>query len=814
MKSMLKLTLRNIRSSFMRYLAILLIVMLSVGFFSGLKITRDAMAKTGGDYLTEQHFYDYRLISTLGFTEDDVQVFSEASDVQAAEGSFSTDALLTTGDTTVPFRLISLPAEINLPSLKAGRLPSEENECLGDAAYFSESDIGSELEVEGDDLPLSETTFTLVGLADSPLYLGNERGASSIGVGTLSGFLYLPEAAFETDDIYTELYVTIKNAEPPYSDAYSEQIKDKKSSMKASLRERADERFENILEENHLSEEMAEAAGIEKPETYLLTREENAGYVTFENNTSILSGIANIFPLFFILIAMLVCMTTMTRMVQEERTQIGVLKATGFGNGSIIGKYLLYAGSATLTGWAAGFFLGTFGLPQIFWRAYSSMYSFAPLKYLFSPVLAAATLLASMAGILGSTWLSCRNELKSAPAELLRPSAPQIGRKILLERLPLFWNQLSFLQKVTLRNMFRYKRRLFMMLVGISCCAGLILTAFGVRDSMTGIGTTHFEEIQHYDLQASYEKGGEEQALSELSELDGIKEALPVLSEYVDVRSMKNINLLAAKNLEDLSPFWDFHQTPGTDTGEIRLPREGEAIISQKIAQRLGLSVGDSLEMENEDHEKLKVKISGIFTCYVNNFIVLSDKTCEKSFGPFETNSALILSDVSDQEQLAKDIMALPDIAGVSQLSVTRDSIDSPMSCLDDIIWLIVLFSDALAFIVIFNLTNINLAERSREVATVEVLGFYPKETAKYILQENLILSLIGSVIGLPLGPLFHRLVMQMIDLEATAFRVYIAPKSYVSTLICTALFAVFVNFLMRRQVRKIKMAESLKAVE
>ena len=511
---------------------------------------------------------------------------------------------------------------------------------------------------------------------------------------------------------------------------------------------------------------------------------------------------------------MLVCMTTMTRMVQEERTQIGVLKATGFGNGSIIGKYLLYAGSATLTGWAAGFFLGTFGLPQIFWRAYSSMYSFAPLKYLFSPVLAAATLLASMAGILGSTWLSCRNELKSAPARLLRPSAPQTGKKILLERIPLFWNHLSFLQKVTLRNMFRYKRRLFMMLVGISCCAGLILTAFGVRDSMTGIGTTHFEEIQHYDLQASYKKGDEEKALSELSGLDGIRKSLPVLSEYVDVGSMKNINLLAAENLEDLSPFWDFHQTPGTDTGEVRLPREGEAIISQKIAQRLDLAAGDSLEMENEDHEKLTVKISGIFTCYVDNFIVLSDKTFEKSFGTFETNSALILSDGSDQEQLAKDIMALPDIAGVSRLSVTRDSIDSPMSCLDDIIWLIVLFSDALAFIVIFNLTNINLAERSREVATVEVLGFYPRETAKYILQENLILSLIGSVIGLPLGTLFHRLVMQMIDLEATAFRVYIAPKSYVSTLICTALFAVFVNFLMRRQVRKIKMAESLKAVE
>ena len=807
--SILKLTARNIRASLGRYLALLLIVMLSVGFFSGLKVTRAAMANTCGDYLTGQSFYDYRLVSSLGMTEKAEAAFSALSEVRNAEGSCSTDALLSVNGKTAPFKLISMPENINLPSLTAGRLPQTDEECLGDSAYFSESEIGSKVQIEGENLSLFQTTFTLVGLADSPLYLGEERGTTSIGSGTLAGFLYLPKAVFQTDGIYTDLYLTLDTSAAPYSSEYDSLIEANRTTINDQLNQCAQQRYQDMLSANQLTPEMAESAGLSAPETYLLTRDENIGYVTFESNTSIISGIANIFPVFFILIAMLVCMTTMTRMVEEERTQLGVLKATGFGSGAMMGKYLLYAGSATVIGWGLGFFLGTWGLPQVFWFAYSSMYSFAPLKYLFGPGLAAATLLVALASILGSTWFSCRRALKSVPAQLLRPSAPKAGKEILLEKVPFLWNHLSFLQKVSLRNMFRYKRRLFMMLIGISCCAGLILTAFGVRDSMVNIGSEQFENIQHYDLQASYPKGSETAAWQELSGIDGITEATSVLMEHVDVGSMKNVNLLCVGNSTDLTPFWNFH----SDNSPITLPEAGAAIVSQKIAERLGLSAGDLLEVQNGDHQKFTVTVSGIFSCYVENYVVVSEETYRSAFGFFESNTALILSEGSDQA-LAEAITALPDVSSVSQLSVAKESIDSTLSCLDYIIWLIVLFSGALAFIVIFNLTNINLAERSREVATVEVLGFYPEETAKYILQENLILSLVAGVIGLPLGMLFHRTVMKMIDLDTLAFRVHIAPMSFAAALICTVLFALLVNTLMKRQVSKVKMAESLKAVE
>lgn len=807
--SILKLAARNIRASLGRYLALLLIVMLSVGFFSGLKVTKAAMANTCGDYLTGQNFYDFRIVSSLGLTEEDKHTFSALPEVQDAEGSYSTDVLLSANGKAAPFKLISMPENINSPSLTAGRLPQSNKECLGDSSYFSESEIGSEVQIEGENPSLSRSTFTLVGLADSPLYLGTERGTTSIGSGTLAGFLYLPKAVFQMDGIYTDLYLTLDTSAAPYSSEYDSLIETNRTAIDDLLSQCAQQRYQDMLTANQLTPEMAEASGLSAPETYLLTREENIGYVTFESNTSIISGIANIFPVFFILIAMLVCMTTMTRMVEEERTQLGVLKATGFGSGAVMGKYLLYAGSATVIGWGIGFLLGTWGLPKVFWFAYSSMYSFAPLKYLFSAGLAAATLLVALTGILGSTWFSCRRALKSVPAELLRPSAPKTGKEIFMEKFPFLWNHLFFLQKVSLRNMFRYKRRLFMMLIGISCCAGLILTAFGVRDSMVNIGSEQFETIQHYDLQASYPKGSEAVALQELSGIDGISEAVPVLTEHVDIDSMKNINLLCTGNGTDLTPFWSFQ----SDGNSVMLPKAGEAIISQKIAERLDLSVGDYLEVQNADYQTLTVTVSGVFSCYVENYVVVSEETYRSAFGSFESNTALILSEDSNPS-LAEAITALPDVSGVSQLSATRDSIDSTLSCLDYIIWLIVLFSGALAFIVIFNLTNINLAERSREVATVEVLGFYPEETAKYILQENLILSLIAGVIGLPLGMLFHRTVMKMIDLDTMAFRVHIAPMSFAAALICTALFALLVNALMKRQVGEVKMAESLKAVE
>ena len=523
MKPIFKMTFRTVRTFFGRYMALLLIVALSAGFFAGLKVTTDAMINTGGDYFNEQNFYDFRLFSTLGFSEADRDEFLSLDGVKEAEGGYSVDALIEHKDSDHPFKIYSINDSINLPSLSAGRLPETDNECIVDEDVFTEDDIGKKISLSGGNEKtvaeqLENTEFTIVGLASSPLSIGLDKGTASIGNGTVYSFIYIPKKNF-TSEVFTELNITLDESAYIYSNEYEKLIDKHEDKVSALCEELAEKRYDDILAENMLAEEIAEQMGIEKPETYVLTRNENAGYVSFENDTGIIGGVANIFPIFFIMIAILVCITTMTRMVDEERTQIGVLKATGFSNRAIMGKYLLYVGSATLIGWGIGFFACTWALPKIFWLAYNEIYGFAPISYLFSPELAVLTLAISLFFILGSTYLSCRKELSDVPAALIRPRAAKTGKRIILEHITLIWKRLSFLQKITVRNMMRYKQRLFMMIVGISCCAGLVVTAFGVRDSMIDVGELQYGAIQKQDLEASFDVGTEDTVTTELGQV-------------------------------------------------------------------------------------------------------------------------------------------------------------------------------------------------------------------------------------------------------------------------------------------------------
>lgn len=814
--SIIKMTWRSIKNFKGRYMALLLIVALSAGFFSGLKVTKSSMANTCDNYLYEQHMYDFRLMSTLGFTKEDIDAFEQLEGVMYAEGIKSVDAMLLYDEESKPYKVFMLPKETNLPSVTAGRLPQNVYECLVDDVKFTKDDIGKVIKISDEnseevESQFTEKEYTIVGIADSPIYMGLERGTTSIGSGALSAFIYVLEESFKSE-IYTEINLVLEDRKAIYSKEYDELIERYEDDVTTLCNERAGIRYESILKENGLTPELAVMAGIEEAEVYILTRNENAGYVSFENDTSIISGIANIFPIFFILIAMLVCMTTMTRMVDEERTQIGVLKAMGYSNAKIMAKYMLYAGSATTIGWAVGFFLCTWGLPEIFWLAYNAIYDFAPMEYLFSIDLALITLVVSLAGILGSAFISCRKELMSVPAKLIRPRAAKNGKRVLIERISPLWKRLSFLHKITLRNMFRYKRRFIMMLIGISCSGALVVTGFGVRDSMIGIGKLQFETVQLYDMEASFEKGQSEVAIQKIEDIDGVEKIITGSLHRVDIvgeTTMNSVSMMSFKDLDKLSDFWDFH----AGDKKLAYPKKGEAIINIKIADKLGLKVGDTLELRDADMRTCVVEISGIFDNYIFNFVLISDETYEEGFEKWQANTAYICAN-GDIPMIAENINGIEEITSVTQMSVTEEVATSALSCLDYIILLIVVFSGALAFIVIFNLTNINIAERSREIATVEVLGFYQRETESYVLRENLVLSVIASFIGLPLGIAFHRVVMNMVLIDALSFDVHIEPISYVIAFICTVLFAVIVNLFMKRHIAKINMTESLKAVE
>lgn len=815
MGSVFKMTLRTIRTFFGRYMALLLIVALSAGFFAGLKVTTDAMLYTGEQYLEEQNFYDFQTISTLGFTDEGVEEFSKISGVKTAEGTKSKDVLIWHKDAVHPFKVFAVPDKLNMPSLTAGRMPENENECLADTDIFTEAEIGTKLSVSSENsedvfeqMPVKE--YTIVGLTNTPVYLGIDRGTTNIGNGAVYTFLYVHESAFDTD-VYTEVNIKLNETAEIYSDDYDELIDKYKQSVTAVCEDRAEKRYQDILTAQGITEELAVQLGFEPPVTYVLTRYENSGYASFESDTGIISGVANIFPIFFIAIAILVCVTTMTRMVDEERTQIGVLKAIGFSNAKIMSKYLIYAASATVIGWLLGFFLCSWALPEIFWIAYNEIYNFAPIIFVFSPSLAAITLAVSLISILGSTIISCYKELMSVPATLIRPRAVKDGKRVLVERIKPLWKRLGFLQKITVRNMFRYKQRLIMMLVGIGCCAGLVVTAFGVRDSMIDVGEIQYEKIQKYDISANFDSENKETVLSALENVSEIDKNLPIVSGYIDVISDKTMsaNVVAYENYDDLDGFWDFHQ------GEKSLsaPAVGEVFISPKIAEKLSLSSGDMIEIRNSDMKSGKVKVTAVFDNHIYDYIVMSSDTYVSVFGEFEENTVLLISD-SDVDELAKKVTEIDDVTNVTQLAAMEKTVNDALQCLNYIIWLVIFFSAALAFIVIFNLTNINIAERSREIATVQVLGFYPQETESYVLKENLILSVIASIIGLPLGKVFLTTVMSMVKIDLITFNNFVTPISYLLAFVLTVLFAVVVNNIMKRQIGKINMAESLKAVE
>ncbi|MCI6766368.1 ABC transporter permease [Porcincola intestinalis] len=822
-RAIFKLTKRSIRTFSGRYLALFLILFLSTGFFAGLKITKPAMQRTCDDYLSRQKLYDIRILSSNFLLSSDVRAFSDIEGVATAEDGTGTDAMVeaasvqSAGSEADPesrtssgtaqryaLRIQSLQNTVNLPSLTAGRMPKAASECLADRRLFSSSDIGKKLTVDtakSDQAAgfLDTKSFTIVGLCDSPLWLSTSRGSTTIGAGKLDGFLFVPKRAF-LSVAFTEIDLTLDPEIPHTGEAYetsAEKVRDRVTSL-------AENRSLHI---------------------YALTREDHSGLISFENDISIVSGIADLFPLFFALIAMLVCVTTMTRMVEEERTQIGTLKALGFSTAEISAKYLLYAGSAAFLGWAVGYFAGTLLIPKVFWLALSSVYGFARIEYIFSLPLAGLTGAVSITGILLCTWLSVRSELSIRPAELIRPGVSKSGKRIWLEHVTPLWKRLSFLHKITLRNMLRYKQRLFMMLVGISCCAALVLTGFGVKDSLIGITDLQYKTIQRYQIEASVQPSKTESVTARLSRTAAGSSVCPCSLARVSVKAHKSamtaVKLYSTDQPKSFLSFW----TLKTAGQVCRFPLPGEVLVCTRVAQKLSLSAGDSLIIKNTAHQEITATVSGIFDNYIDNALILNADTLKKQTEEWKPDTLLIRApdaqmtakDASSETaaaSLAQQIAGIPGIRQVSLLSVSKETADKALSCVYYIVLLLILFSGALELIVIYNLTSINLAERSREIATVEVLGFYPKETDSYILRENLILSLAASFIGLPLGMLFHRAVMSRILVDNMVFLTRIRPVSYVLAVLITNLFAYMVNLLMRKRIRAIPMAESLKAVE
>lgn len=826
---MRKTTVREIGHSLGRYLAMMAIIALGVGFFSGLKAIKPAMIDMANRYFKEEQLFDLRLLSTLGFQKEDVEALGSKEQVRAVEGAVSTDALFVNeqGNESV-IKVHSLPESINGILLKEGRMPQNTEECVIDANLYSGDQIGRKIRLsennDEDTLSLFKAReYIIVGTVYSSYYANFERGNTSLGSGRISGFMYLPSESFDCD-YYTEIFVKFEEDLPIYSSEYDDYMEEKKKEWDEICRRQVNDRYEQILSDaqkeladakKQLEEGKKEIDDIEQPDYYVLGRDTNVGYVCFDSDSQIIDQISNVLPVFFFLVAALVCMTTMNRMVEEQRTQIGILKALGYGEGAVTGKYIFYAGSAAILGCIAGFFVGTWLFPKVVWNAYGIMYNMIDVRYLFELPLFVISLCGALLCSVGVTWVSCKSSFTESAAYLMRPKSPKAGKRVFLERFPFIWRKMKFLHKVSVRNIFRYKKRFFMMVLGISGCTALLVTGFGVRDSVTEIANLQYSRIQIYDMSVNLkdtafsETAGEQEVLAQAADEYGY---FAEMSMDLQTQSgVKSVNLIVPEK-EELGQYVDLHTTAGEP---LSLEQDG-AVISNKLAERYRLKVGDEILLRSEDAGEGSVRIIGIFENYIYNCVYMNAHTYETTFSnePQYKTIYVNLKEGQDAHEAAAGLMNCEQVSAVMVNADMLERVSSMMDSLNYVVLLIISCAAFLAFIVLYNLTNINITERNREIATLKVLGFFKNETASYVFRENILLTMIGALAGLLLGKYFHIFVMSQINIDMISFKVQVKPASYLISVLLTLLFAGIVNLFMSAKLEAVDMAESLKSVD
>ena len=564
---------------------------------------------------------------------------------------------------------------------------------------------------------------------------------------------------------------------------------------------------------------------VDSPETYILGRDKNTGYVCFDNDAQIVDGVSAVFPVFFFAIAALVCSTTMSRMVNDERGIIGTMRALGYSDASIVMKYTVYAGSASVLGCVLGYAGGTKIFPYVIWEVYKMMYGFTDnLRFKASAPLFILCLFVSLLCTVGVTVVTALSALKGMPAELIRPKAPLPGKRIFLEYIGFIWKRLKFLHKVSLRNVFRFKKRMWMMIVGIAGCTSLLLTAFGLYDSVCNVINDQYDNIMKYDLNAMFEDNYRQFEIRDAAQKAG--EATGLGFDYVLAKSdsakndgsgyVRDVGLFVSDD-PDVEKI--FGLTDYKTGGNVSWPADGEVVISQKLAEKNKLKAGDTLTLlYGDDNHEVNLKVSAVFTNYTFHYVLMTPATYREFFDkPYTPETLLITTENKTREDAYRFASYLSDNYDIKTWSVTydsRDSFSNTMERLNYVIYLVISSAAALAFIVLFNLNNINITERIREIATLKVMGFNRAETGAYVTRENIMLVLMGYAAGLPLGFLLHRFVMSQIAMDIVTYDVRIVPLSYLYSLAFVIAFSTVVNLIMRAKIEKIDMAESLKSAE
>ena len=561
---------------------------------------------------------------------------------------------------------------------------------------------------------------------------------------------------------------------------------------------------------------------LSKPSWYVLDRNSNLSFVDYGLNADRIDSIATIFPVFFLLVAALVCLTTMTRMVDEQRGVIGTYKALGYSNRGIAAKYVLYAGIASMLGGVTGVFLGINVFPKVIYNAWSMMYNLPAFKSVTQiPLMVTSVIFAILVTTLAAFW-ACTKSLKETPALLMRPKAPKMGSSILLEKIDGLWSRMSFSQKVTARNLFRYKKRFYMTVFGIAGCSALLLAGFGLNNSITNVVKNQYKEIFTYNvnmrLKADATIANLQSVTDSLSSNKNVKSYITITETNATVKGKDgdiSVNLIVPKTNEELKDYITLRDRVSQKPVNIAV---AGVVISEKLAKELSVGIGDTIQMDNGDGANKKVEISGITENYIFHYAYMTPEYYKSTFrlSP-KINSIMIkLNEAGSikESELGGTLNKLEGVGSIEYYSQVADTFSDTVKILQGIVIIIIISAGILAFVVVYNLTNINIGERIREIATIKVLGFYNDEVASFVYRENIILAVIGSLAGLLLGTVLHRFIMTSIEQNGIMFGYHIEPISYLYSFIITLGFVLLVLLVMYRRLKKIPMVESLKSVE
>ncbi len=1047
-KSMKKDFRREVRYSLTRFLSIMLIVVLGVAFFAGIKSTPPAMRASADATYDSENFMDIMVQGTLGVTSKDIYEISKIENIKDAEGGYFADFLCRSEEAEIITSVLSLTDRINLVKVTEGRFPEKYDECIADSKFLEKTgySVGDEITLyTGDGSQLSDTLatnkFKIVGVGSTAYYLSTDRGTTDIGSGIVDAFLIIPKEAF-TQSTFSRIFVkvdgtndlncfslryknliksVIKNIETiaqtrcdvrysefrseaislisqaeirfesqkqraiaQYETAYEElasaqsaldtaqleidskkqeiedaqdlldmqetslperkeQIKEAKktlvdltaqynttsqqlnqanavvekmeeelrrSASKMSAAEYAEaaytiyswkatgqlyqtqldglkiaidqankrvesaeqilngspeaiaearqklaegeeelkkvqrtvterqEKLNDAKEEYELSkEDMAQELNdaeaklnsykekIENtpiPKWYVTGREAVGTYASFENDAQGISAIGTVFPIIFFLVAALVSLTTMTRMVEEQRMQIGTLKSMGYSKRAITGKYILYAFLATIIGAVIGVAVGESVIPSIVIDTYKTVYvNLTKTVVPFNAVYALVATVIAVVCTMGAAYLAVRRNLRQSPASLMRPDAPVTGRRVLLEKVKFFWIRLNFAQRAALRNMFRYKKRMFMTLFGVAGCMALLLVGFGIRDSVASMTDRQFNQIWNYQGTVTVNEGlsrtERRHVLSELQALAGVADYLQTYrtpSIAVKGEGEENAYILVPQSTEFMN---DYIALRNRVTKEEFVLDDNGVIITEKLAKLLGVGAGDTISFKSDENSQTtpEITVSAVVENYLYHYIYMTPAAYNNLFGHAASlNTILLKSNAENDEEFAKKILKIDGVTSVTMNSVTQNQVDENLDNLKIIVALMIVSAALLVFVVLYNLNNINITERKRELATLKVLGFYKDELERYVYRENSILTFFGIIIGIAIGIVLHFFVMHSVETDTTMFGIQIKWYSFLISILLTAVFSAIVNILMSFKLKRIDMVESLKSNE